>query len=104
MRTFFPSLTLLANRLICCSFRQVYDIFKVFVFVLVSIHLGACVWVVVIDPCPDEQVNDGKEQCEAESVYDMYAEALHTATIMILGIGREEQTTSSGEDDEQTSR
>jgi hypothetical protein len=32
--------------------RQVYDIFKVFVFVVISIHIGACIWVWALDPCP----------------------------------------------------
>ena len=32
--------------------RQVYDIFKIFVFVVVSIHMGACLWILAIDPCP----------------------------------------------------
>ncbi|GMH82611.1 hypothetical protein TL16_g09316 [Triparma laevis f. inornata] len=66
--------------------RQVYDIFKVLVFVIVSIHIGACLWVLALDPCPIDYDVASMPWCTAASVYEMYFESLHVVCVMILGV------------------
>ncbi|GMI33918.1 hypothetical protein TrCOL_g5251 [Triparma columacea] len=66
--------------------KQVYDIFKVFVFIIISLHLGSCLWVLVIDPCKDGYLLVDSPWCDQDLVYDVYAESLHISTVMILGI------------------
>jgi len=71
--------------------RQVYDIFKMFVIVLLSVHIGACVWVLSLNPCPTAEGDDGvileiEDACMSFRAYDMYLEALITACTLMLGI------------------
>eukprot|EP00520_Triparma_pacifica_P005976 CAMPEP_0118648548 /NCGR_PEP_ID=MMETSP0785-20121206/9214_1 /TAXON_ID=91992 /ORGANISM="Bolidomonas pacifica, Strain CCMP 1866" /LENGTH=858 /DNA_ID=CAMNT_0006540747 /DNA_START=208 /DNA_END=2782 /DNA_ORIENTATION=- len=66
--------------------KQVYDIFKVFVFILISIHLGSCLWMIAIDPCEDGYNIDDSPWCDQVKVWDMYSEALHVSTVMMLGV------------------
>ena len=66
--------------------RQVYDIFKVLVFVIVSIHIGACLWVLALDPCPVDYDIATMPWCNSNSVYEMYFESLHVVCVMILGV------------------
>ena len=66
--------------------KQVYDIFKVFVFIIISLHLGACLWVLVIDPCKEGYDMLESPWCNQDWVYDVYAESLHISTVMMLGI------------------
>jgi CRP-like cAMP-binding protein len=70
--------------------RQVYDIFKIFIIVLLSVHIGACIWVLVLSPCQTDpavaRALPDTDVCSSDNVYGMYFESLHTCTSMILGI------------------
>ena len=66
--------------------RQVYDIFKIFVFVVVSIHIGACFWVIAIDPCPTDYNTVDNFWCDKKKTNELYFECLHVVCVMILGI------------------
>jgi CRP-like cAMP-binding protein len=64
--------------------RQVYDIFQVFVLVLTSLHLGACFWVLIINPCGDDDIDTAL--CKQENIFNLYVESFHLSAVMILGI------------------
>ena len=66
--------------------KQVYDIFKVFIFIIISIHLGACLWILAIDPCETGYIVGTSPHCSQNVVFDVYTEALHVSTVMMLGI------------------
>jgi CRP-like cAMP-binding protein len=69
------------------SHKYVYDFSKVLVLIFTMLHVGACVWVLVLDPC-DEDVSNyaGDAICAQESTYRLYAEALHLSATMLLGV------------------
>lgn len=67
--------------------RHVYYIFQVFMLVFTLIHLGACGWMLVLDPC--EESAEGyidADVCTQHNVYNLYAEAVHLSAVMMLGI------------------
>mmetsp|Transcript_3596 Transcript_3596/g.5214 ORF Transcript_3596/g.5214 Transcript_3596/m.5214 type:complete len:819 (-) Transcript_3596:192-2648(-) len=67
--------------------RQVYDLFEVLVFVVIFLHFGACIWVRVIDPCPEDYLAiDEDDICAQSQISTVYAEILHFSAVMILGI------------------
>lgn len=67
--------------------RQVYDLFEVLVFVVIFLHFGACIWVRVIDPCPEDYaIVDEDDICAQSQISSVYAEMLHFSAVMILGI------------------
>ena len=49
--------------------------------------MGACIWVMTLDPCDDTRTNySGVDVCSQENVYRIYAEALHISATMLLGV------------------
>lgn len=54
--------------------------------IFTMLHLGACVWVLLLDPCEEDTLNFGHEVCAQENMYQMYAEALHLSAAMFLGV------------------
>lgn len=67
--------------------NYVYDFSKVLVLIFTMLHLGACVWVLLLDPCEEGMANyAGDEVCAQENMYRMYSEALHLSAAMFLGV------------------
>mmetsp|Transcript_23868 Transcript_23868/g.27496 ORF Transcript_23868/g.27496 Transcript_23868/m.27496 type:complete len:804 (+) Transcript_23868:145-2556(+) len=65
----------------------VYDLVQVFMLIFTLLHIGACVWVGILDPCDElDDVYAGDDVCRQENVYNLYAEAVHSSAVMILGI------------------
>jgi len=65
----------------------VYDIFQVFVLVFTSIHIGACVWMLILSPCIDsDEIFDYIDLCAQENVNNLYAESFHLSATMMLGV------------------
>jgi CRP-like cAMP-binding protein len=51
------------------------------------LHLGACVWVLILDPCEEDISNySDQDLCAQENAYRLYAEALHLSAAMFLGV------------------
>mmetsp|Transcript_11084 Transcript_11084/g.20309 ORF Transcript_11084/g.20309 Transcript_11084/m.20309 type:complete len:660 (+) Transcript_11084:2585-4564(+) len=67
--------------------KYVYDFSKVLLGIFTLLHLGACVWVMILDPC-DETKNNfaGFDVCAQGNVYRVYSEALHISATMLLGV------------------
>ena len=66
--------------------KYVYDFSKVLLVMFTALHVGACLWVGIIDPCDETKANySGVEVCEG-NVYHVYSEALHISATMILGV------------------
>lgn len=67
--------------------NYVYDFSKILVLIFTLLHFGACIWVVVLDPCEEGMSNyAGVEVCSQENSYRLYAEALHLSAAMFLGV------------------
>ena len=67
--------------------NYVYDFSKILVLIFTLLHFGACIWVVVLDPCEVGVSNyAGEEVCSQENSYRLYAEALHLSAAMLLGV------------------
>ena len=68
--------------------KFVYDIFQVFVLVLTFLHLGACLWMLILNPCETSelQMNRLVDTCAQDHVFDLYIESFHLSAAMVLGI------------------
>ncbi|KAL7547182.1 hypothetical protein ACHAWF_010502 [Thalassiosira exigua] len=67
--------------------KYVYDFSKVLLVIFTLLHVGACVWVVVLDPCDETKANySGRDVCDQGNVYRVYSEALHISAAMLLGV------------------
>ena len=69
--------------------KQVYDIFQVFVLVMTVLHLGACIWMIILSPCADAvipDILDTIEICSQNNIYNLYAESFHLSASMMLGV------------------
>jgi CRP-like cAMP-binding protein len=67
--------------------KHVYDIFQVLVLVVTTLHVGACIWMAILNPCQEERYNyAGDVLCSQDKIYTLYAEAFHLSTTMILGV------------------
>ena len=67
--------------------RYVYDFTRVILVLLTALHLGACIWVALVNPCDASRDGyAGREVCAQANVYNVYAEALHLSATMILGV------------------
>ncbi len=77
--------------------KQVYDIFEVLVFVMSFLHFGSCIWVRVVDPCPDEYTAFGEDDiCSQNQILHAYSQILHMSAVMILGISNSHIVLESG--------
>jgi len=83
--------------------KHVFDLVKVFLLIIVSIHMGACVWVQALAPCPlDGDIHKLEfvsefPHCNETKVYDLYAESFHISTSMILGVSNNHLVITQGE-------
>ncbi len=68
--------------------KQVYDIFQVFVLLFTFVHLGACFWMLILNPCAemDNASADEMGVCAQSNIYNLYAESVHVTAAMMLGI------------------
>jgi CRP-like cAMP-binding protein len=68
--------------------KQVYDIFQVFVLVFTFLHLGACFWMLVVNPCADLETGGIEllKTCAQDNIYNLYAESFHISAAMMLGV------------------
>mmetsp|Transcript_16356 Transcript_16356/g.35337 ORF Transcript_16356/g.35337 Transcript_16356/m.35337 type:complete len:716 (+) Transcript_16356:3619-5766(+) len=67
--------------------KYVYDFTKILLVIFTLLHLGACIWVMTLDPCDETKANfSGVDVCAQENVYHFYAEALHISATMLLGV------------------
>ena len=67
--------------------QYVYDFSKVLILIFTLLHIGACVWVMLLDPCNETKSNySGADVCAQSNVYHIYAEALHISASMMLGV------------------
>jgi len=67
--------------------KYVYDFSKVLLVIFTLLHLGACIWVMILDPCDETRTNyAGVDVCAQDNVYRVYAEALHISACMLLGV------------------
>ncbi len=69
--------------------KQVYDIFQVFVLVMTTLHLGACLWMIILNPCSDLEDNVSQEVltiCAQDNIFNLYSESFHLSAAMILGV------------------
>jgi CRP-like cAMP-binding protein len=67
--------------------QYVYDFSKVLILIFTLMHIGACVWVMLLDPCNETKSNyAGADVCAQSNVYHIYAEALHISASMMLGV------------------
>lgn len=67
--------------------QYVYDFSKVLILIFTLMHIGACVWVMLLDPCNELKSNySGTDECAQSNVYHIYAEALHISASMMLGV------------------
>ena len=68
--------------------KFVYDVFQVFVLVLTFLHVGACIWMLVISPCIP--LTDGNyfdsALCSQKNVKNLYIESFHLSATMLLGV------------------
>lgn len=70
--------------------NYVYDFSKVLVSIFTMLHLGACTWVLLLDPCEKDMINyAGDQVCAQENTYKLYAEALHLSAAMFLGVSND---------------
>jgi len=67
--------------------QYVYDFSKVLILIFTLMHIGACLWVMLLDPCNESRSNySGADVCAQSNVYHIYAEALHISASMMLGV------------------
>lgn len=66
--------------------KQVYDLFQVFVLIFTFLHLGACLWMIVLNPCPDGNETNSSAICAQENIPNLYAESFHLTAVMMLGV------------------
>lgn len=67
--------------------KHMYDIFQVIVLVLTCLHVGACFWMAVLNPCAEDKENyAGDDLCSQGRIYSLYAEVFHLSTAMMLGV------------------
>lgn len=67
--------------------QHVYDFSKVLILIFTLLHIGACGWVMLLDPCNETTSNySGANVCAQSNVYRIYAEALHISASMMLGV------------------
>lgn len=68
--------------------KQVYDMFQVFVLLFTFVHLGACFWMLILNPCAemDNIDPDVIEVCAQNNIYNLYVESVHVTAAMMLGI------------------
>ena len=67
--------------------KYVYDIFQVFILVFTFLHIGACLWMLVLQPCKEGgDAYAGSEICAQDNTYSLYAESFHLSAAMMLGI------------------
>jgi len=67
--------------------KFVYDIFQVFVLVFTFLHVGACVWMLILSPCIESDgIFDYSDLCLQENVSNLYAESFHLSATMMLGV------------------
>lgn len=67
--------------------QYVYDFSKVLILIFTLMHIGACVWVMLLDPCNELKSNySGADVCAQSNVYHIYAESLHISASMMLGV------------------
>jgi CRP-like cAMP-binding protein len=67
--------------------KCVYDIFQVFVLVFTFLHVGACVWMMILSPCIESDgIFDYSELCSQENVSNLYCESFHLSATMMLGV------------------
>lgn len=67
--------------------KFVYDIFQVFVLVVTFLHVGACIWMLLLSPCTEiSDVIGNVELCAQGNVDNLYAESFHLSTTMMLGV------------------
>lgn len=69
--------------------KQVYDIFQIFVLVMTILHLGACLWMIILNPCSDLGDNVSQEIltiCAQDNIFNLYSESFHLSAAMILGV------------------
>ena len=64
--------------------RRVYDVFQVVVLVFTFLHFGACIWMLVLNPCDDEHMTS--DICAQSEVSNIYAESFHLSAAMMLGV------------------
>lgn len=68
--------------------KFVYDVFQVFVLVFTFLHVGACIWMLVISPCiplADGNYFDSA-LCSQKNVKNLYIESFHLSATMLLGV------------------
>lgn len=68
--------------------KYVYDIVQVFFLVFTLLHVGACTWMLALDPCDEFNLESyaGPEVCSMDNIYYLYIEAFHISAVMMLGI------------------
>lgn len=67
--------------------KHVYDFSKVLILIFTLLHVGACVWVLILDPCDETKNNYSDSRvCAQDNVYRVYSEALHISASMLLGV------------------
>ena len=70
--------------------KHVYDFSKVLLVIFTMLHVGACLWVMILDPCDDTNESNsnhaGDDVCSQDNVYRIYSEALHLSATMLLGV------------------
>ena len=67
--------------------KYVYDFSKILLVIFTLLHLGACLWVMILDPCDDTKSHfSGVDVCAQDNVYRVYSEALHISATMLLGV------------------
>lgn len=67
--------------------KHVYDFSKVLILIFISLHVCACVWVKILNPCEAARENfAGIDTCSQGNVFRLYCEALHISSSMLLGV------------------
>ena len=67
--------------------KHVYDFTKVMLVIFTTLHIGACVWVMVLNPCDETRSNySGTDVCSQNYVFNVYTEALHVSASMLFGV------------------
>lgn len=68
--------------------KQVYDLFQVFVLAFTFLHLGACLWMLVLNPCANEEMEipEMMKVCAQDNIYNLYIESFHLSAAMLLGV------------------
>ena len=67
--------------------KHVYNIFQIIFLIFTLLHIGACVWINVLDPCEEETNHSfGDDMCDESNIWRAYAEAVHMSAVMMLGV------------------